>query len=246
MRSRLMKMWGRNGGRLFALGVAVVLATAGIEVSAQKTSSERGKGFSIYLQNGAVGTRIPTLGSAFKPAPAVGIGTDFIVAPWFRIGAEYLWSNLAREQRMAKADANGKFYGMYKGNFHNVQLNLGFNVFKAFGVHSPCCMGLWLSTGAGAMFGMGSHFELVRTTTDAKREGTMVHAPLNIESRRTTVRPEQAYYIPVALHFEMPLNQMVDLGLKLQANTALKAMEYAPKNQFAALVTLRYNFGMNQ
>ena len=79
----------------------------------------RTNALSIYAQGGlswasGVGYENINARKSFDMAPALGLGLDFTIRPWVRVGAEYMWAKYRREQQSSSLDATSmpiKAYG---------------------------------------------------------------------------------------------------------------------------------------
>lgn len=232
---------------LCLLGTVLLHAFTGIEMSAQeKPSLVRSEVFSIYIQTGNATSLVPINGYGFKASSAVGFGADYMIHPWLRVGGEYKCSHYRNEQKLSGIMADGKIYGNYSASHHALSTTVGFNLLETFEVENPYGLGFWVSTGIGGLFGGGGDYGLYVKLPNKPIQNDGIK---NIEIKtdiNSAYKPvgHASFYIPFTMQLEAPLNNYLDLGVKLEADKTFGAKEYAPSALIFALVSLRCNFGV--
>ena len=260
--------WTRVG--LTALLTAVVAVGAqaqatdggGTQPPRDQNSELRTRTWSVYAQGGlswASDVWYQNLDAkrSYKQSPAVGGGIDFIIRPWVRVGAEYLWSRYRREQRFSTLDTKTmpvKVYGNYLMNYHNAKLGVGFNLMELWPRRRAQWLNIWLGTGVGYTFAKGNEYGIYISNTQTQGgqttpigDGTTIGNDSEITitgNVRTTNRHEKfnTLYVPASLHIEADVSRRFTVGLKGEADWLLNRKDIAPKNLIFALATVRYNF----
>ena len=260
--------WTRVG--LTALLTAVVAVGAQAQTNGDgaaqpprdRNSELRTRTWSVYAQGGlswASDVWYQNLDAkrSYKQSPAVGGGIDFIIRPWVRVGAEYLWSRYRREQRFSTLDTKTmpvKVYGNYLMNYHNAKLGVGFNLMELWPRRRAQWLNIWLGTGVGYTFAKGNEYGIYISNTQTQGgqttpigDGTTIGNDSEITitgNVRTTNRHEKfnTLYVPASLHIEADVSRRFTVGLKGEADWLLNRKDIAPKNLIFALATVRYNF----
>ena len=194
---------------------------------------------------------------SYQQSPAVGGGVDFTIAPWVRVGAEYLWSRYRREQRMSVLDTKTmpvKVYGSYLMNFHNAKLSAGFNLMQLWPARPAQWLNIWAGTGVGYTFARGNEYAITFSNTKTVGgqttpigEGTTIGNDSEVTitgNVRSTNRHEHfnTLYIPTSLHIEADVSREFSIGLKGETDWLFNRKGVAPKSLVFGLVTLRYTF----
>ena len=262
-------------GRWARVGLCVLFsATVTVGAQAQATdgggtqpprdqnSELRTRTWSVYAQGGlswASDVWYQNLDAkrSYKQSPAVGGGIDFIIRPWVRVGAEYLWSRYRREQRFSTLDTKTmpvKVYGNYLMNYHNAKLGVGFNLMELWPRRRAQWLNIWVGTGVGYTFAKGNEYGIYISNTQTQGgqttpigDGTTIGNDSEITitgNVRTTNRHEKfnTLYVPASLHIEADVSRRFTVGLKGEADWLLNRKDIAPKNLIFALATVRYNF----
>lgn len=262
-------------GRWARVGLCVLFsATVTVGAQAQATdgggtqpprdqnSELRTRTWSVYAQGGlswASDVWYQNLDAkrSYKQSPAVGGGIDFIIRPWVRVGAEYLWSRYRREQRFSTLDTKTmpvKVYGNYLMNYHNAKLGVGFNLMELWPRRRAQWLNIWLGTGVGYTFAKGNEYGIYISNTQTQGgqttpigDGTTIGNDSEITitgNVRTTNRHEKfnTLYVPASLHIEADVSRRFTVGLKGEVDWLLNRKDIAPKNLIFALATVRYNF----
>lgn len=247
-----------------AIGVqAQTAGGSGTQPPRNLNSDLRTRTWSVYAQGGvtwATGVWYPNRDAkrSYNQSPAVGGGVDFTIRPWVRVGAEYLWSRYRREQRFSAFDAGTmpiKTYGNYMMNYHNAKLGFQLNFMELWPNRRAQWFNVWAGTGFGITFARGnehgvylSNTKTVNGETTAYVDGqTIVNDGGTVSftgNARTTNRHEsfKRLYIPAQLHIEADVTRRFTVGLKGEVDWLLNRKDIVPRNYFAALGTVRYNF----
>ena len=260
--------WTRVGLTTLLTAVVAVGAQAqatdggGTQPPRDQNSELRTRTWSVYAQGGlswASDVWYQNLDAkrSYKQSPAVGGGIDFIIRPWVRVGAEYLWSRYRREQRFSTLDTKTmpvKVYGNYLMNYHNAKLGVGFNLMELWPRRRAQWLNIWLGTGVGYTFAKGNEYGIYISNTQTQGgqttpigDGTTIGNDSEITitgNVRTTNRHEKfnTLYVPASLHIEADVSRRFTVGLKGEADWLLNRKDIAPKNLIFALATVRYNF----
>lgn len=226
----------------------------------------RTKTWSVYAEGGtswATGVWYPNVNAkrSYKLSPATGVGIDFTIRPWVRVGAEYLWSRYRREQRMSVLNPTVmpvKAYGNYAVNYHNFKLGGGLNLMEFWSNRKAQWFNVWLSLGVGYMMARGNEYGIWFSNTRTQNGET---APINgdisvgnesnvVISSNVKASNEHSsfrrFYIPASLHVEVDLSNQLTVGLKGEMDWLLARKSLAPKQLAFALATVRYNFSIGK
>jgi hypothetical protein len=264
-----------NKGRKAKAGLTILFATAAmVSMQAQNVdlgwlqephdlnSELRTHTWSVYAQGGvswASGVWYRNLDAkrSYQISPAVGVGVDFTIKPWVRVGADYLYSRYRREQRPSQIDPLQmpvKVYGNYLMNVHSAKLSAGFNVMEFWPNRKAQWLNIWAGTGVGYTIGRGNEYAFTFNNTFTKGGETK---PLTNVAQignsssvvitgnvRTTNRHEnfKSLYVPAVLQVEADVSRRFTLGLKGEVDFMLQRNNVAPKHLYYGLATVRYNF----
>lgn len=218
--------------------------------------------WSVYAQGGlswasGVGYQSLDAKRSYQQSPAVGGGIDYHLAPWVRVGGEYLWSRYRREQRLSALDPKQmpvKTYGNYLVNYHKVRLGVDFNLMELWPRRRAQWLNVYFGTGLGYLFARGNEYGIWFNNTVTQGGTTQPLTPgatLNNEGSLTftgnvrTVNEHSSFrgfYVPASLHCEANLSSRVAVGLKGEMDWLLARKDRAPKHLAFALATVRYNF----
>lgn len=218
--------------------------------------------WSVYTQGGvswASGVWYRNLDAkkSYQISPAVGVGVDFTIKPWVRVGADYLFSRYRREQRPSTinpAEMPVKVYGNYLMNLHSAKLSAGFNAMEFWPNRKAQWLNIWAGTGVGYTIGRGNEYAFTFNNTFTKGGVTK---PLTDAAQidnsstvlitgnvRTTNRHEnfKSLYVPAFLQVEADVSRRFTLGLKGEVDFMLQRSDIAAKQVFYGLASVRYNF----
>lgn len=263
-------------GRMTRMGLmALLFCTIATTVYGQSAESSGGmqtlpdfnrqartRTWSIYAQGGlswASGVWYQNIDArrSYKQSPAVGGGIDYHIAPWVRVGAEYLWSRYRREQRFSTIEASQmpvKTYGNYMMNYHKVRLGADFNLMELWPHRTAQWFNVYAGTGVGYLFAKGNEYGIWFNNTLSQGGTTTPLAPgtpinnngsaiLTGNVRTTNEHSNfRNFYIPASLHIEANLSPSIAVGVKGEVDWLVSRKDMAPKNVIFALATLRYSF----
>ena len=90
--------------------------------------------------------------------PYAGAGLLINIKPWVRIGADYSYTRMIREQLFTSLQPEtGNVYRDFKTRFHGASLTGEFDLVELLGRgKGPGRVGLWLGTGLGFLFSQGN------------------------------------------------------------------------------------------
>lgn len=185
---------------------------------------------------------------SYHYSPAAGVGVDFTLRPWVRIGGEYLWLRYRREQRFSALQPvpqEIKVYGNYLMNHHNAKLNVGFNLLELWPRRSAQWLNVWASTGLGYTFARGNVYGIYISNTAADGAVISNESTIAIEGRLRSVNTHEhfnKFYLPAALHVEADVTRQLTLGIKGEVDWLFNRQLVAPRNLIFALASVRYNF----
>ncbi len=232
-----------------------------IECRADYNKRMRTRTWSVYAEGGtswATGVWYPSLDArpSYGISPAVGVGVDYNIVPWMRVGAEYLWSRYRGEQRFSALDPKVmpmKTYGNYLMNYHNAKLGAGFNVMELWPKRKAQWLNLYVGTGVGYMMASGNEYGMYLSSTQTKDGVTLpISSSATISNEKSilitgnvrTTNEHSSFntvYIPTSLHIEADVTRRVTLGLKGELDWLLNTKDIVPRNVIFGLVTARYN-----
>lgn len=250
--------------------VLMAFALNSAKVIAQEYDAWRTRTWSVYLQGGAswaggVAMKNIDASKGTSVSPLVGLGVDYNIRPWVRVGLNYEFSKFAREQRFsefhplpAKLDPALHLTELYGGtafrntwsHYHDVDLTAEFNVMEIWNKRKAKWFNLYLGTGLGGMFASGNSYDLAmgyELWSDPNNYQNSVQVGNNHEiytwlSAKNTRHNFNSLYVPVLLSAEFDVSPRVTLGVKGSGKFLFSSDDFAPDNLWAAALVLRYNF----
>lgn len=245
----------------YAQADATQIAEKQIENRAEYNRQMRTRTWSIYAQGGtswATGVWYPSVNarSSYKLAPAAGVGLDYNIVPWARVGVEYLWSRYRGEQRLNALDPRVmpmKAYGNYLMNYHNVKLGGGLNIMELWPRRSAQWLNIYAGTGIGYMMASGNEHSIYLSSTETRGGITSpINSSATISNQMSilisgNVRTTNAHssfrtaYIPLSLHAEADVTRRLSIGLKGEVDFLLNNKSIVPGNLILGMATVRYN-----
>ena len=187
--------------------------------------------WSVYVQGGASwagGLKFksinPTSGTSI--APEFGLGVNYNLRPWVRLGLNYEFSKYKREQRLDKFETidpsfNGPGSGLTENTannggiayrklwnmYHNIDLTAEFNIMELWANRECSRFNLYAGTGVGMMFAKGNTYvigmgnEQWEDTNNANgaTDNWTSHTWLKAENSRHNY---SSFYVPVVLSAE--------------------------------------------
>lgn len=215
----------------------VLLIAVPSAVWAQGTLGLRFEGGVSWMQGGGIeGASAKTL-TAIQPQ--VGAGIFFNFNPSFRLGLDYSYTRMLREQTNASllpqpdGGVKGDVYSDFKTNFHGVGLTGELNLLGLGGRKNP--LSLYVGTGLTCLFAAGNNYTIgVSNTIKPDKTGNMVHVTGHNEGHRYVVP-----CIPAALSLEYVILPQVALRISGGYRFVLAGkQELSPKGQAFATVGL--------
>lgn len=169
--------------------------------------------------------------------PYAGAGLLVNIRPWVRIGADYSYTRMIREQLFTSlSPVTGDVYRDFKTRFHGASLTGEFDLVEWLGQgKGPGRVGLWLGTGIGFLFSQGNTWNVsVSNEISADKQTIRVGG-------HNEPHDYNAPFIPVTLSLEYAFLPQVALSVGggyrfLPGNT-----ELAPRHQAYAKAGLVFN-----
>lgn len=231
---------------------------------AQDYKSLRTNTWSVYTQGGiswATGLEFkninPSNGTSI--APEMGVGLNYNIRPWIRLGLNYEFSKFKREQRLTDfqaispvADATaptrnygGMAYRKMWTQYHNLDLTAEFNIMQLWKSRKCTWFNLYAGTGIGAMFAKGNVYSIgmgYKEWTDENTSTGNNSTAISWVKAGNDRHNFNSLYIPIVLSAEFDVLPQLTLGVKGQYKTLLSSNDLAPDGLAVAAVTVRYNF----
>ncbi|MCR5827550.1 MAG: hypothetical protein K6G53_03950 [Bacteroidales bacterium] len=204
---------------------------------AQGSFSLRLDGGASWMQGGGIeGTSAKAITAT---QPQVGAGLSFNFNPTYRLGLDYFYTRMLREQTNASllsqpdGGVKGDVYRDFKTNFHGVGLTGELNLLGLRGEEKP--LSLYVGTGVACLFAGGNSYTIgVSNTFKPDKTGNTVHVTGRNESHRYVVP-----CIPATLSLEYVILPQVALRLSGGYRFVLAGkQELSPKGQAYATVGL--------
>ena len=262
----------------------IIAAIAALFVSASMSAQENGmpdykqlrtNTWSVYGQIGLNwGVGVPYANDHasqwVNTYPMFGGGLNYNIRPWIRLGLNYKWSKLNRDQRYPEiVTANyagnssafndvpwtsaegGAAYSNYRLPHHDLDLTVEFNLAEIWKNRKAQWFNLYIGVGAGYMFTSGRVYTMSMGTAQWQdpnnydKNGNQVANNWKEASWLTADNSKfnaDGWYIPAVLNFEFDVDPSWTLGLKGEYDFLIKRKEFAPKGIAYAAATVRYNF----
>ena len=169
--------------------------------------------------------------------PYAGAGLLINIKPWVRIGADYSYTRMIREQLFTSLQPEtGNVYRDFKTRFHGASLTGEFNLVELLGRGTgPGRVGLWLGTGLGVLFSQGNTWNVsVSNEISADKQTIRIgghNEPLGYN----------APFIPVTLSLEYAFLPQVALSIGGGYRFLPGKTDLAPKHQAYAKAGLVFN-----
>ncbi|MCQ2138386.1 MAG: OmpA family protein [Bacteroidales bacterium] len=233
---------------------ALLATSAFAQVEVESYDALRTNTWSPYVKGGvsfATGGEFENINAGLNTyvAPMAGLGIDYNIRPWVRIGVGYEASLFNREQRFAAIAADGTTYRNLGVLYHGIDLTADFNIMEIWKDRACKAFNIYLGTGAGLMFAYGNTYDIkmgFKETVDK----TLYTDNYKIETWVTAHNNPLSYnapYIPANLSFEYDLSPRFTVGLEAGARYILGVGPYMPKLVENVGVTLRWNIvGLKQ
>ena len=231
--------------------------------------------WSLYVQGGASwGVNVPytNVNPSFgtNTSPLFGGGVNYNIRPWVRLGLNYGWSWVQREQRYNSvqqmnypgsrpeytnipwtSQKGGLVYSDYRFNHHDIDLTAEFNLAELNPKRKAKWFNVYLGTGVGLMLGNGRIYDLSMGFAEYEdptnnQGGVQVADNWSYASwlygKNSTFGAVNRAYIPATLNIEFDVNPSLTLGIKGQYDFIINPGTVAPKGIANAAITIRYNF----
>ena len=169
--------------------------------------------------------------------PYAGAGLLINIKPWVRIGADYSYTRMIREQLFTSLQPEtGNVYRDFKTRFHGASLTGEFDLVELLGRgKGPGRVGLWLGTGLGFLFSQGNTWNVsVSNEISADKQTIRIkghNEPLNYN----------APFIPVTLSLEYAFLPQVALSIGGGYRFLPGKTDLAPRHQAYAKAGLVFN-----
>ncbi len=169
--------------------------------------------------------------------PYAGAGLLINIKPWVRIGADYSYTRMIREQLFTSLQPEtGNVYRDFKTRFHGASLTGEFDLVELFGRGTgPGRVGLWLGTGLGVLFSQGNTWNVsVSNEISADKQTIRIgghNEPLGYN----------APFIPVTLSLEYAFLPQVALSIGGGYRFLPGKTDLAPRHQAYAKAGLVFN-----
>ena len=179
--------------------------------------------------------------------PYAGAGLLVNIKPWVRIGADYSYTRMIREQLFTSlqpltgtgvvtGSAEGTVYRDFKTRFHGASLTGEFDLVELLGRgKGPGRVGLWLGTGLGFLFSQGNTWNVsVSNAISVDKQTIRVGGHNEAHSYN-------APFIPVTLSLEYAFLPQVALSIGGGYRFVPGKTELAPRHQAYAKAGLVFN-----
>lgn len=211
-------------------------------------------------RTGTVGLRLEggtswSFGSSFENVganevnliqPYAGAGLFVNIRPWVRVGADYSYTQMVREQLLTSlpaltgdgilaGSAEGSIYRDFKTRFHGASLTGEFNLMEIGKNKGAGRFGMWLGTGLGCLFSQGNTWDIIVSN--------VLNADKQVVRFGGHNEPHDynALFIPVTLSLEYAFLPQVALSVGGGYRFLPGKQDLAPKSQAYAKVGLVFN-----
>ncbi len=179
--------------------------------------------------------------------PYAGAGLLVNIKPWVRIGADYSYTRMIREQLFTSlqpltgtgvvtGSAEGTVYRDFKTRFHGASLTGEFDLVELLGRgKGPGRVGLWLGTGLGFLFSQGNTWNVSVSNAISVDKQTIRVGGHN------EAHKYNAPFIPVTLSLEYAFLPQVALSIGGGYRFVPGKTELAPRHQAYAKAGLVFN-----
>ena len=202
-------------------------------------------------------------------APLLGGGVNYNIFPWIRLGLNYGWSWVQRDQRynsiqqlsypgniseytniLWTSQKGGLAYSDYRFNHHDLDLTAEFNLAELWHVRQSKWFNLYLGTGLGYMFGKGRTYNLSMGFAEYEDSANIIngsHVAANWSYGSWLYGKNEGFsankvYVPAVLNIEFDVDPSWTVGVKGQYDFVINPGNVAPKEVATTAITIRYNF----
>lgn len=233
---------------------ALLTVTAYAQVEVENYDALRTNTWSLYGKGGvslATGGDFKNVNASWPTylAPMAGVGIDYNILPWVRVGLGYEASLYKREQRLGAIETDGTTFRNLGVLYHGVDLTADFNLMEIWSDRACKAFNIYLGTGIGYMFAYGNKYDIkmgFKETVDPTPNTDTYKIETWLTAHNEAVKFGSPY-IPANLSFEYDINPRLTLGLEAGVRYLLGSNEYMPKLVENLGVTLRWNIvGLRQ
>ena len=240
---------------------ALLTTVAFAQVEVESYDALRSGTWSPYVKGGvsfATGGDFENLnaGANTYVAPMAGLGIDYNILPWVRVGLGYEASLYNREQRLNAIATDGTAYRNLGVLYHGVDLTADFNIMEIWKDRACKAFNIYLGTGIGYMFAYGNAYDMKMGFEEIQDPANFNAAGKQIADNYTLSAWFKGHnepvsfgspYIPANLSFEYDINPRFTIGLEGGLRYLLGTSEYMPKLVENVGLTLRWNIvGLKQ
>ena len=240
-----------------------------VKITAQNYDSLRTNTWSIYGQAGmswAIDNPLknvnPSTGT--KTAVDLGLGINYNIRPWVRLGINYEFSKFKAEQRFSEfqetdammpqisnpqlsqlIDKNGGIaYRKQWTDYHNVSLTAEFNIMEFWKNRECKKFNIYAGTGLGVMFAHGNIYTLgMGSEKWADPDNTMAgNTTLSWVKSYNVKHDFTNMFLPLNLSAEYDILPKLTIGIKYDYKVIFNRNKFAPKGITATALSIRYNF----
>lgn len=233
---------------------ALLTVTAFAQVEVENYDALRTNTWSPYVKAGvslATGGDFKNVSASWPTyiAPMAGLGIDYNILPWVRVGLGYEASLYKREQRLGTIDADGTTFRNLGVLYHGVDLTADFNIMEIWKDRACKGFNIYLGTGIGYMFAYGNKYDIkmgFKETVDPTPNTDNYKVEAWVTAHNEPVKFGSPY-VPANLSFEFDVNPRLTLGLEAGVRYLIGKDAYMPKLVENCGVTLRWNLvGLKQ
>lgn len=169
--------------------------------------------------------------------PYAGAGLLVNIKPWVRIGADYSYTRMIREQLFTSLQPQtGNVYRDFKTRFHGASLTGEFDLVELLGQgKGPGRFGLWIGTGLGFLFSQGNTWNVSVSNAISVDKQTIRVGGHN------EPHDYNAPFIPVTLSLEYAFLPQVALSIGGGYRFLPGKQDLAPRHQAYAKAGLVFN-----
>lgn len=232
--------------RFITLLAGLLLTSAAYaQVEVQDYDALRRNSWSLYGKGGvsaALGGNLiqdvnPVRGG--RLTPMAGIGADYNIRPWIRVGIAYDFSQFTRSQRFSAIQEDGSTYRFIDALLHRADVTADFNLMELWPKRGSKRFNLYLGTGAGWIYGYGYDYG-IKVGNDVDITSSSVNIRSWLAGHNGAVKLSSPY-IPLNLSAEYDIRPRLTLGFEIGGNCFLKKNNYTPGTMLSAALSLRIN-----
>lgn len=180
--------------------------------------------------------------------PFTGVGILYNLLSWIRLGADYSYTQMVREQLLSSlqtpsgsglspVSTGGTIYRDFKTRFHGASFTGEFNLLDLGGHGGSSRLALWAGTGIGCLFTQGYSWDVSISNEVSSSDWTQtVHFGAHNEPHRYTI-----LCVPATLSLEYSILPQLALTLGGSCRFLPDESGLAPKSQAFATAGLLFN-----